>query len=232
MIFRFFPPEIDNVRPARQVLAEKVKELGPMTFTEKKVLGVMLVTILAWITVGDRVGLATISILGASLLFVIQAITWTDVERYVNWGVILMYGGAIALAAALEMNGAARWVVNYVLGSVELGPFSLMAFVGLISIGLTEAMSNAAVVALVLPIAFELGDSVPGVGPLAMVFAVAIPAGLAFSLPIGTPPNAIAYSARYHKIRDSVKVGVLLDLTALAVFLLVARFYWTRIGIL
>jgi sodium-dependent dicarboxylate transporter 2/3/5 len=232
LIFKFFKPEIDDVRPAREILARRVTELGPMSATERKVLVVMLLTIAAWVGLGHKIGLATISILGASALFVIQAITWTDVEKYVNWGVILMYGGAIALAAALEITGAARWVVTYVLRSAELGPFTLIAFTALVSIALTEAMSNAAVVALVLPIAFELGDSVPGMSPIAMVFAVAVPAGLAFSLPIGTPPNAIAYSARYHRIRDSVKVGVILNLTALAIFLLVARFYWTRLGIL
>ncbi len=232
LIFRFFTPEIGDVRPAREILARRVTELGPMSPTEKKVLVVMLLTIGAWVTLGHKIGLATISILGASTLFVVQGITWTDVEKYVNWGVILMYGGAIALAAALEITGAARWVVTYVLRSVELGPFTLIAFTALVSIALTEAMSNAAVVALVLPIAFELGDSVAGMSPIAMVFAVAVPAGLAFSLPIGTPPNAIAYSARYHRIRDSVKVGVILNLTALAIFLVVARFYWTKLGIL
>jgi sodium-dependent dicarboxylate transporter 2/3/5 len=230
-VFKFFAPEIDNVRPARELIERKVRDLGPMSGTEKKVLVIMLGTILAWIVLGDRVGLAPIGILGASTLFVVQALTWNDVERYVNWGVILMYGGAIALAAALEITGAARWIVTYVLGFVKLSPFVLISFVALISIVLTEAMSNAAVVALVLPIAFELGDTVPGVSPMVMVFSVAVPAGLAFSLPIGTPPNAIAYSARYHRIRDSIKVGVLLNLTALAVFLLVARFYWPKIGI-
>jgi sodium-dependent dicarboxylate transporter 2/3/5 len=230
-VFRFFTPEIEDVRPARELIERKVLELGPMSGTEWRVLVITLGTILAWIILGHRVGLAPIGILGASTLFVTQAITWNDVERYVNWGVILMYGGAIALAAALEITGAARWIVTYVLGFLELSPFVLIAFVALISIALTEAMSNAAVVALVLPIAFELGDSVPGVSPMIMVFSVALPAGLAFSLPIGTPPNAIAYSARYHRIRDSVRVGVLLNLTAVGTFLLVARYYWPRIGI-
>jgi sodium-dependent dicarboxylate transporter 2/3/5 len=231
LVYRFFAPEIDDVRPARELIEKKVADLGPMSVTEKKVLATMLATIFAWIFLGERVGLAPIGILGASTLFVIQALTWNDVERYVNWGVILMYGGAIALAAALEITGAARWIVTYVLGFVNLSPFVLISCVALISIVLTEAMSNAAVVALVLPIAFELGDTVSGVSPMVMVFAVAVPAGLAFSLPIGTPPNAIAYSARYHRIRDSIKVGILLNLVALGIFLLVARFYWPRIGV-
>jgi len=195
------------------------------------VLVVMLSTILAWVFLGEKVGLAPIAILGASTLFVVGAMTWNDVEKYVNWGVIFMYGGAIALAAALQITGAARWMVTSLLGSLPLDPFTLIAFVAVVSMILTEAMSNAAVVALVLPIAFELGDTVPGVTPLVMVFAVALPAGLAFSLPIGTPPNAIAYSARYHRLRDSVRVGVIMNLAALTTFLIVAKYYWKWIGV-
>ncbi len=231
LVLKVFAPEIDNVKPARELIERKVRELGSMSGREKKVLVVMLCTIFAWILLGEKVGLAPIAILGSSTLFVIGAMTWNDVEKYVNWGVILMYGGAIALAAALQLTGAARWMVTSVLGSLPLDPFTLIAFVAVVSMILTEAMSNAAVVALVLPIAFELGDTVPGVTPLVMVFAVALPAGLAFSLPIGTPPNAIAYSARYHRLRDSVRVGVIMNLTALTTFLLVAKYYWKWIGV-
>ncbi|HEC83126.1 MAG TPA: SLC13/DASS family transporter, partial [Firmicutes bacterium] len=229
---KFFAPEIEDVKAARELIEKKVSELGAMSPVEWRVLVVMLATIGSWIFLGERVGLAPIAILGASALFVVRAIDWHDVERYVNWGVILMYGGAITLAAALALTGASRWLVEIFLRSHQLSPFSLVALIGFISIILTEAMSNAAVVALVLPIAFEIGETVPGVSPLLMVFAVAVPAGLAYSLPIGTPPNAIAYSARYHRIRDSVKVGVLLNLTTLATFLVVAKFYWARIGVL
>jgi sodium-dependent dicarboxylate transporter 2/3/5 len=231
LVLKVFAPEIDNVRPARELIERKVRDLGPMSGRETKVMVVMLSTILAWIFAGERVGLAPIAILGSSMLFVLGAMTWNDVEKYVNWGVILMYGGAIALAAALQMTGAAKWMVNSLLGSLPLDPFTLIAFVAVVSMILTEAMSNAAVVALVLPIAFELGDTVPGVTPLVMVFAVALPAGLAFSLPIGTPPNAIAYSARYHRLRDSLRVGVIMNLTALATFLVIGKYYWKWIGV-
>jgi len=232
LVFKSFAPEIRDVKAARELIEKRVSEIGPMSSVERRVLGVMVATIAAWVFLGEHIGLAPIAILGASALFVVRAIDWHDVERYVNWGVILMYGGAIALAAALELTGASRWLVETLLRSRQLSPFTLVALIGFISIVLTEAMSNAAVVALVLPIAFEIGETVPGVSPLLMVFAVAVPAGLAYSLPIGTPPNAIAYSARYHRIRDSVKVGVLLNLTTLATFMLVARFYWKKIGVL
>ncbi|MGD8627822.1 MAG: DASS family sodium-coupled anion symporter [bacterium] len=231
LVFKVFAPEIDDVKQARELIERKVRDLGPISARETKVLVIMLSTILAWIFLGERVGLAPIAILGSSTLFVLGAMSWTDVEKYVNWGVILMYGGAIALAAALQMTGAAKWMVTSLLGSLPLDPFMLIAFVAVVSMILTEAMSNAAVVALVLPIAFELGDTVPGITPMVMVFAVALPAGLAFSLPIGTPPNAIAYSARYHRLRDSLRVGVIMNLTALTTFILVAKYYWKWIGV-
>lgn len=231
VVFRFFRPEIDDVRPAREVLERKVKELGRMSTTEKKVLIVMLITVVFWVVLSERLGLATIAILGAAALFIAHAITWHDVEKYVNWGVILMYGGAIALAKALEITGAARWLVASFLMPHDFGPFALLAIIGLISIILTEAMSNAAVVALVLPIAFELLEAGSNLSPIAAVFAVAVPAGLAFTLPIGTPPNAIAYSARYHRLRDSLKAGVLLNIIALLTFLFIARFYWPHLGV-
>jgi sodium-dependent dicarboxylate transporter 2/3/5 len=81
-VFKFFRPEIDNVRPARELIEKKVSDLGPMSGSEKKVLAVMLGTIVCWILIGDRVGLAPIAILGASSLFVLRAIDWHDVERY------------------------------------------------------------------------------------------------------------------------------------------------------
>jgi sodium-dependent dicarboxylate transporter 2/3/5 len=231
VVFRFFRPEIDDVRAARDVLERKVRELGRMSATEKKVLVVMLITVVFWVVLSERLGLAAIAILGASALFITHAMTWHDVEKYVNWGVILMYGGAIALAKALEITGAARWLVTSFLEPYQFGPFAMLAILSLISITLTEAMSNAAVVALVLPIAFELLDTGTQLSPIAAVFAVAVPAGLAFTLPIGTPPNAIAYSARYHRLRDSLRVGVLLNVVALLAFLVIARFYWPHLGI-
>jgi len=176
VVFRFFKPEIEDVRPARAVLERKVRELGAMSSTEKRVLVVMLITVACWVLLSERLGLAAISILGAAALFVIRAITWHDVEKYVNWGVILMYGGAIVLAKALEITGAANWLVANSLAAYDLGPFALMSMIALISIALTEAMSNAAVVALVLPIAFELIDTGRALSPVAAVFAVAVPA--------------------------------------------------------
>jgi sodium-dependent dicarboxylate transporter 2/3/5 len=232
VILKFFPPEIKDARAAREALAEKARALGRMSRSEKKVLAVTLGTIGAWMILGEDFGLATIALLGASALFLIRAINWDDVENYVNWGVILMYGGAIALASAIEITGAAKWMVSGILEYFSPGPYVLLALLAVIVLVITEIMSNAAVVALVLPIAFELAAKTGSISPQAVVLAVALVAGLGYCLPIGTPPNAIAYSSGFFRLRDSIRVGLILDIMSLVIFIIVAKFYWPMIGLM
>jgi len=98
------------------------------------------------------------------------------------------------------------------------------------SIFLTEFMSNTAAVALLLPIGFGISQSF-GITPIAVTLAITIPGGLAFMLPVGTPPNAIAYSAGYYSIKDSVKYGVLLNISSWFILLLFIKFLWPLLGV-
>jgi sodium-dependent dicarboxylate transporter 2/3/5 len=164
-------------------------------------------------------------------LFAFGLIDWRSVEEYVNWGVILMYGGAIAIAAALHETGGAGWLADVAMSGVGgLSSFGMLMVFAVVAAFLTEAISNVAAVALLLPICFGIAEGT-GVPPVAVVFAVAVPAGLAFALPMGTPPNAIAYSAGYFRLRDSVLAGSLLKILALLVLVLFVRFYWPLLGI-
>ena len=154
----------------------------------------MLLTVCSWIFIGNTIGLAVIAILSAVLLFMLNVLKWRDVESNVNWGIILMYGGAIAIGSALASTGAAEWAAMTVLDNLTLTSVIVVLILPLIAIFLTEAISNSACVAILIPIGFSIGDIV-GISPIIMVFLIAIPSGLAFILPMGTPPNAIAYSA-------------------------------------
>jgi sodium-dependent dicarboxylate transporter 2/3/5 len=111
-----------------------------------------------------------------------------------------------------------------------LSDFWMLMVFAIVASFLTEAISNVAAVAVLLPICFGVAEGA-GVPPVAVVFAVAVPAGLAFALPMGTPPNAIAYSAGYYRLRDSVLAGSLLKILALAILIVVIRFYWPLLGI-
>jgi solute carrier family 13 (sodium-dependent dicarboxylate transporter), member 2/3/5 len=228
---RIFKLDVEHIERAKRALDEKAGELGPLSRKEKGVAVVTVATIVAWISTGQSLGLAGVSLLSAVALFVFDLIDWRSVEEYVNWGVILMYGGAIALAFALHETGGARFIAEITLARAGgLSPFAMMMLFAVLASFLTEAISNVAAVALLLPICFGVAEG-SGLGPIPVVYAVAVPAGLAFALPMGTPPNAIAYSAGYYRLRDSVLAGSLLKLIALVLLGVAARLYWPALGI-
>jgi sodium-dependent dicarboxylate transporter 2/3/5 len=225
-----FPIDVKDIAPARKVIKARVEKLGPMRRRERWLSYLLIATVLAWIFLGERVGLALIAILSAVFLFLLRLVRWEEIERNVNWGVILMYGGAIALAGGLERTGAVAWLVDIMMPNAAMNSFILIAVIGLGAKFLTEGISNAAVVALMLPAAFAIGDAA-GLNPLLMVLTVAVPSGLAYCLPMGTPPNAIAYSSGYYRIRDCARVGLWCNFISWVLLLVFARYYWPNVGL-
>lgn len=224
-LMRWFPVDIESVRPAEEALARKVADLGRMRGEEKAIGAIMLGTVLVWIFYGHHLGLANVAIAAVVLLFALRLVVWRDVEEYVNWGIILMYGGAICLGAALDRSGAAQWMAESALGNSTPGPLAVLGVMSLVTWLLTEAMSNSAVVALMMPVGLGLAADV-GLQAAVIAPAVAIPAGLTFAFPIGTPANAIAYSSGYLRLRDLVVPGALMGLAGWFVFNLTVRWYW------
>ncbi|MFQ6082167.1 MAG: SLC13 family permease [Candidatus Aminicenantia bacterium] len=226
----FFKIDIKDISAAEEILTQKINRLGTMSKEEKIVGIIMLVTILCWITLSNYLGLAIIAILSAISLFVFDVVHWKEIEEYVNWGVILMYGGAIALGSALAQTKAAEWLALTLLSRFTLTSFSLVLLISFIAKFLTEGISNTAAVAILLPLGFALGQA-HGVNPIIMVYVIAVPAGLAFCLPMGTPPNAICYSAGYYRISDAVKAGLVLNFISWLIFVLMILIYWPLIGL-
>ncbi len=225
VLTRFFPIDIDSVARAEEVLGERVHELGRMTGEERAIAAIMAGTIVVWITLGHELGLANVAIGAVVLLFAAGLVAWKDVEEYVNWGIILMYGGAICLGAALDRSGAAGWLAEHTLGLWAHDMAGTLASVSLVTWLLTEAMSNSAVVALMMPVTLGLVATV-GLPVEAAAPLVAIPAGLTFAFPIGTPANAIAYSSGFLRLRDMLLPGALMGTVGWLVFNLTAAFYW------
>jgi sodium-dependent dicarboxylate transporter 2/3/5 len=230
VITRFFPIDIASVRDADEIIAEKALRMGRMSSRERAIGCVMLATLTAWVVGGEEFGLATIALAGAIAMFVLGLLRWSDVEQYVNWGILVMYGGAIALGAALNRSGAATWMAKALLTAWADSPLTVVVVLSALSILLTEAMSNSAVVALLLPVALGSATAL-GIDARVMAPAIALPAGLAFTLPVGTPGNAIAYSSGYITLRDMLLPGALLTAIAWGAFVLVIRYYWPLVGI-
>jgi len=229
-----FKPEIGSVRAARTALAGEFGKLHRLSLGEKKVAVIVVLTILSWIVLNQfNVSLAAIAVLGAVAVVASGATQWNEMRHLVNWGVLLMYGGAVAIGSALKETDAMAWVIDRLIGSAPIPPFALLAGLIVITIALTEAISNAAALVIVLPVGFSLAGrlGLPIEQMSLIAYVVALPSGLAFSLPMGTPPNAIAYSSRYLGIGDMVRTGVILNVVSIAILLLIIRFYWPLLGL-
>ena len=226
-----FPRDRIDARAARVVLETAVAQLGKIRWPQLKVASLMLATVLAWIFLSGRVELAVIALLAAAAMFVFGALRWEDLEGHIYWSVILMYGGAIALGVAIDRSGAAEWLVTRVVGDIHISPYLAVAALATVTLILSEFMSNAAAVAVMLPLAFSLGAQL-GVSPVALVFATSFAAGLDFALPISSAPNTIAFASGFLRAGDFLRAGVLMTLASLLILLVVAKFWWPVIGVL
>lgn len=230
VIVRFFPIDVESVQAADHVLRDKSMALGRMRYEERAVGTVMLLTFGAWVVFGEQFGLANIALGAVVALFALHLVSWREIEGYVNWGVILMYGGAICLGAAINTSGAAAWIAQVTISRWATGGTGVVLILSSLAIVLTEAMSNSAVVALLMPVSLGIAGEF-AMDPRIMALAVAVPAGLAYTLPIGTPANAIAYSSGHLAMRDMVVPGAILATVSWVLFNLVANWYWPLLGL-
>ncbi|MBI5233083.1 MAG: DASS family sodium-coupled anion symporter [Deltaproteobacteria bacterium] len=227
---RLFPIDIEGVDKAREILSKRIKTMGKVSTNEYAVGVVLVLTVAAWMMLGHTAGLANIALISVVVLFVLKVVSWKDIEEYVNWGVVLMYGGAITLGVALDRSGAAAWLAYAAIGEWAGSPWMVIAFFSFLTLVLTECMSNAAVIAVLLPIGIGLAERF-AMSPMLITYAIAIPAGLAFALPMATPANAIAASSNYITVSDLMKGGVIMTVVSWIVIMLVAAFWWPLIGI-
>lgn len=222
--------ETQQVSDATQYLENRVAEMGEWSRNEKYVGALMLLTVAAWATLGHTLGLANIALAAVVVAFLFKMLSWKQVQKDVNWGIILMYGGAIALGYALDQSGAARWIIESVIDNWMLSTFAFIFVLSLLAKILTEGMSNTAVVALMMPVGVALSLQY-GLDPRIATLALAIPSGLAFMLPMSTPATALAISSSYVNTPDTIRTGAILNIVSIAIFMAVAVWYWPLIGL-
>jgi len=233
VVFRFSIPATAQT----QALIDELRdELGPMSTPEKRVALVFLVVVALWITRGmltSLPGLSGLSDTGivmaaALLLFIVPAgaaergplMTWPDAAA-LPWGVLVLFGGGLALAAQVSDSGLAAWLGESLSALSSFGVIVLiLASAGLV-VFLTELTSNLATAATFLPVIAAIALSV-NVDPLVLCVPVTLAASCAFMLPVATPPNAIVFSSGVLRIADMLRAGLVMNLIALVLLTLVA----------
>ena len=198
--------------------------VGPMRRAEWLVGTITALTAAAWLTrpLLERVvpGLsdAGIAVAGALLLFVIPvrwrrwqwALPWERVER-LPWGVLILFGGGLSLAQAIQQSGLAAWLGTRMEGLSALPPLLIAAAVVTTVIFLSELASNTSVAAVFLPVVASLAATL-GESPLIFSGCTAVAASTAFMLPVGTPPNALVYASGRVTAREMARAGLALNL--------------------
>lgn len=228
LLWRLIPKQPEALG-IEHYLETRVQDMGSFTRREKKTLGLLLLVIALWIVLGEAWGLGAVALLGVVLAFMIGVADWKEVEEDVNWGVFLMYGSAIALASALKATGAATFLAGVLFNGVSNPVLALAEVVGL-SMFLTEAMSNAAAVAVLMPVALAAAAA-HGLSPQVATLGVAVSAGLAFMLPVSTPAIAIVVGSGYVRPMETFRYGLLLKVLGFLLFLGASLFYWPRVGL-
>jgi len=232
-----FPSKGILFSSSANLITDEVEKLGKITKEEKRVLLIFAITVFLWVTrtiinsifpdlkLSDTI----ISLIGAVSLFAIPMnfnkrnfiLKWKDTEK-LAWGILLLFGGGLALANGMESSG----LVALVTDTIAAGNFNVLATVSLLIIlmlFMTELMSNVALVAVMAPVVagIAIGLNIP---ILNLLIPVTMASSCAFMLPMATPPNAIVFASGYVKVNQMVKAGIILNLIAVVLLILYYQF--------
>ena len=236
-----YPVDFITPEAARVELERQRKALGPIRKEEWRVGVLFLFVAIAWMTRPllarwlslDGLSDAGIAMTAAVLLFVIgngksegkqgSLLEWDDMKA-IPWGILVLFGGGLSLAAAVSGSGLAQWLGEGLVNMDAFGMVFLVLAATTLVIFLTELTSNLATAATFLPvvavIALEMGGE-----PMTLILPVTLAASCAFMLPVATPPNAIVFSSGYISIAQMARAGFALNIvsvllvTAIAVWL-------------
>ena len=216
-----------------EVVKTALKALGPLTRPETRIGIVFALVALAWMTrteLNKLPGLGAltdtgIAIMGALSLFFIPSgrgggeklIDWKTAER-IPWGIAILFGGGLSLAAGMEATGLAAWIGEWVAGLDGVSALGLVAVLVVATILVSELASNVATLTSMLPVVAAVATATDT--PLQqLAFPVAIAASFAFMLPVATAPNAIAYSSGMLTLKRMLSVGLGLNIAAIVLII-------------
>ncbi len=232
---------------AAAILAAERRALGTPSLGEKLTGAVFALTVLAWVMREEKhlgsitipglqtwmPGLrdSTIAMGAAVLLFLLPAgrlqrgefcLDWPTARR-IPWGVLVLFGGGLSLAVAMDQSGLAAWIGGVVATLGSLPAWVIVATVATLIVFLTELTSNVATTSMAMPIMAGAATGL-GIEPLVLMTTAAVAASMAFMLPVATPPNAIVFSSGYLTIPQMSRAGFLLNLIAIVVITVLAQF--------
>lgn len=212
----------------KEEIKKQLISIGKISYEEKIVLWVFVLTAMAWITRSfllekwmPNLDDTIIAVIAGIILFLVPAsrkekrniITWEEAVR-LPWGILLLFGGGLALAEGFESSGLAQWIGGQM--TLVQGVSLLVLLIILVTAVnfLTEITSNLATTAMLLPILAPMAQ-VMDVHPFVLMVGATVAASCAFMLPVATPPNAVVFGSGYLKIPDMVRAGFWMNILSI-----------------
>lgn len=237
-----FPMKIKHIPGGRELVRDEMKKLGPASHEEKLVFAVFCFAAFMWITRAffwgpdgliftiPNINDTMIAVTAGVMLFLLPArekgkfiLDWSAAKA-LPWGILLLFGGGLAIASGFQESGLAEWIGNQL--NVLEGASLLMMIIAttILIMVMTEFTSNTATATMILPILAALALAID-VHPLALMVPAVMAANCAFMLPVGTPPNAIIFSTGRITIINLITAGFWVNLVAIIVIALSVYFY-------
>ncbi|ERS81342.1 anion transporter [Marinobacter sp. EVN1] len=225
---------IGQASDSGQMIRDELAKLGVMSRGERLVAVVFVITATAWIfrpllsaSLMPWLSDTGIAIAAAIAMFLIPVdarqgtfvLDWDSANK-LPWGVLLLFGGGLAMAGVISSSGLAEWIAGSLGVAGVLPTIVMMVIVASVIIFLTEVTSNTATAAAFLPLLGALAMA-QDVSPLLLTVPAAIAASCAFMMPVATPPNAIVFSSGHMQISDMIKAGFALNLMGIVVVTLI-----------
>lgn len=221
--------------PAREIRVPRLdSQSRPVGRDGATTLAVFLLAVLAWVTrplYADRFPIVSdgvIAVTAATMMFLIPSASRPgkrilDPSNFaqIPWRVLLLFGGGLSLAAAMERTGLSSSLGQMIAGAGALPTVLVLAVMVVALVFASEVASNTTLAAMAVPI---VGALAPGLGvePRTLVIPAAFAASLAFAMPVGTPPNALVFGTGRLRAQDMMRAGLVLDLIAIVVIVTMA----------
>lgn len=180
---------------------------------------------------GINYGDESAAVLGSILLFILPGkkekkplLEWKDTEK-LPWGILLLFGGGLALAAMFERNGIVTLIAEVFSEYKEVSISTLILLIVVIAIFASEILSNLALVTIFVPIVAVFAHQA-GIPLIQLCLPLTLGASSAFMMPVGTPPNAIVFASGYLKMNQMIKYGFIMNLISVVVIALICILYF------
>jgi sodium-dependent dicarboxylate transporter 2/3/5 len=234
VLMLFLKPEKKTIPGLREKVKRLSKELGPLNFNEKFVIGAVILVVIvmalqSFMPALKTLDRAAIMLVSTLLFFVFKVLTVKELEE-IPWNIILLFSGAMSIGFCLWQTGAAQWMaVNWLVMFQEAHWIVFVLSIATFVLLMTNFIMNVAAIAISLPVSLVIAQYL-GVAPDVIFYASLVTAGMPFVLLIGAAPNAIAYDSKQFTTGEFFKYGIPMSVILIIVLGLALITIWPILG--